>query len=111
MGLADIKGEACFDVFADIMGPMMNIAADKEAAQFFKPHEVPEGEDENVFRAGIMKEYLPRLLKDHKGDFIAILAAFDGTDPETYVKDLTVPQLFKNVMAVFSDPMFRSFLA
>lgn len=111
MGLADIKGEACFDVFADIMGPMMNIAADKETAQFFKPHEVPEGEDPDVFKANIMKEYLPKLLKDHKQDFIAILASLDGKTPAQYTKGLTVPQLFQNVMAVFSDPMFRSFLA
>lgn len=111
MGLADIKGEKCFDVFADIMGPMMNIAADKEAVEFFKPQEIPEGEDEAVYKANMMKEYLPKLLKGHKQDFIAILAAFDGKTPKAYTKDLTVPQLFQNVMAVFSDPMFRSFLA
>lgn len=111
MGLADIKGDQCFDIFADIMGPMMNIAADKEAAGFFKPHEVPEGEDPDVYKAGIMKEYLPKLLKGHKEDFIAILAAFEGKTPKQYTKDLTVPQLFRNVMAIFSDPMFRSFLA
>lgn len=111
MGLADIKGDQCFDVFADIMGPMMNIAADEKALDFFKPHEVPDGEDENVYKAKIMKDFLPVLLKDHKEDFIAILAALDGVTPEEFTKDLTVPKLFQNVMSVFNDPLFRAFLS
>lgn len=110
MGLADIKGEKCLDVFADVMGPLMSIAADPEAMAFFKVHEVPDGMDETTYRAGLMKDYLPALIKAHKTDFVEILAAVNGQEPKEYAKELTVMSLFRDIMGLFTDPAFRAFL-
>lgn len=111
MGLADIKGEKCFDVFADMLEPMLNIASDEEAMQYFKVQELPEGADAKEFAMQRTKELLPIVLKKHKDDLIAILAAFNGMTPKQYLKDLTVPALFKSVNDLVTDPVFRAFLA
>lgn len=111
MGLADIKGDKAFDVFADIMGPMMNIATDEEVAGFFKVTEIPEGEDAQKFAMERVKQYLPSLLKNHKDDLIAILASLDGKTEKEYKKNLTVPGIFQSVNALITDQTFRAFLS
>lgn len=111
MGLMDIKGDKCFDVFADVLGPMLNIATDEEAMAYFKVQEVPEGEDPGEYAVKRTRDLLPVVLKKHKDDLIDIMAALEGKDRKEYLKDLTVPGLMQSIMALASDPAFRAFLA
>lgn len=111
MGLAEIKGEKCFDVFAEMLEPLLSIASDEEAMEYFKVQEVPEGEDAQAYALKRTKELLPLILKKHKDDIVAILAAFDGKTPAQYLKTLTVPGLFKSINDLVTDPVFRAFLS
>lgn len=111
MGLADIKGEKAFDALADMLEPMLNIASDTEAMQYFKAVEVPEGVDPQEFALQRTKDLLPILMKQHKNDLIAILAAMEGKSTKQYTKDLTVPGLLNSVYSLMTDPSFRAFLA
>lgn len=110
MSLSSIKGEQCFDVFADIMEPILNIASDPEAMEYFKVQEVPEGVDPQEYSIEISKKLMPLVLKKHKDDLIEILAAIDGKTSEEYLEELTVPKLFKSIHGLMTDPVFRSFL-
>lgn len=110
MSLSSIKGEQCFDVFADIMEPILNIASDPEAMEYFKVQEVPEGMDPQEYSIQLSKKLMPLVLKKHKADLIEILAAVEGMTAEEYTEGLTVPKLFKSVHDLMTDPVFRSFL-
>ena len=43
MRLSDIKGDRVFDVIADIIAPIANIAADETASALFKSGKLPDG--------------------------------------------------------------------
>ena len=43
MRLSNVKGERTFDVIAELIDPIYNIAMDPEAAAMFKREKLPEG--------------------------------------------------------------------
>lgn len=111
MGLADIKGDKAFDVFAEIMEPIINISMDEEVKGLFEVTEVPEGVDREKFAMERVKKYFPILLKKHKNDLIVILAALEGKSAREYKKNLSVPGIFQSVNGLLVDPTFRAFLS
>lgn len=111
MKLSDIKGERVFDVIADIIDPIANVAQDKDVAEMFKRKAVPEGMEANEFFAERMRKGVPALLKGHKQDVIAILAAIEGVTPEQYEVSLDFPKLFTDVMELMTDDAFLGFLS
>lgn len=111
MKLSDIKGDRVLDVIADIIDPIANMVQDKDVAAMFKREAVPDGMDARDFFAKRMRKGLPVLLKGHKADIIAIMAAIDGVTPEQYTESLDFPKLFTDVMELVTDDAFLNFLS
>lgn len=111
MKLSDIKGDRVLDVIADIIDPIANMVQDKDIAAMFKREAVPDGMEARDFFAKRMCKGLPVLLKSHKADIIAIMAAIEGVTPEQYVASLDFPKLFTDVMELVTDDAFLNFLS
>lgn len=107
MRLSDIKGDRVFDVIADIAGPVYSIATDEDARAFFKRvggEGGPSLEDK-------LKQAMPSLLRGHKDDLVAIMAAVEGVDVEEYRKNLTMAGLLKGLYEMLTDEDLLSFLS
>lgn len=111
MKLSDIKGDRVLDVIADIIDPIANMVQDEDVAAMFKREAVPEGMDARDFFAKRMRKGLPVLLKGHKADIIAIMAAIDGVTPGQYAESLDFPKLFTDVTELVTDDAFLDFLS
>lgn len=111
MKLSDIKGDRVLDVIADIIDPIANMVQDKDVAAMFKREAVPDGMEARDFFAKRMRKGLPVLLKSHKADIIAVMAAIEGVTPEQYAVSLDFPKLFTDVMELVTDDAFLDFLS
>lgn len=111
MKLSNIKGDRVLDVIADIIDPIANMAQDKDVAAMFNREVVPDGMEARDFFAKRMCKGLPVLLKSHKADIIAIMAAIEGVTPEQYAASLDFPKLFTDVMELVTDDAFLNFLS
>lgn len=111
MKLSDIKGDRVLDVIADIIDPIANMVQDKDVAAMFKREAVPDGMEARDFFAKRMRKGLPVLLKSHKTDIIAVMAAIEGVTPEQYAASLDFPKLFTDVMELLTDGAFLNFLS
>lgn len=111
MKLSDIKGDRVLDVIADIIDPIANMVQDKDVAAMFKREAVPDGMEARDFFAKRMRKGLPVLLKGHKADIIAVMAAIEGVTPEQYAASLDFPKLFTDVMGLVTDDAFLNFLS
>lgn len=103
MKLSDVKGERVFDVIAEIIDPICNIAADDKAGELFKRVPLPEGETEKGFLLKRAKKTVPALIKNHKDDLISILASVSGCSPEEYKGVLNLPRLLKDCVDLLTD--------
>lgn len=106
MRLSDIKGEASFEVLADLLEPVCNIAADEEASGIFKKEKLPEGMTPKAFLLQRIKSHAPALIRNHKDDLTAIFAALNQTTPEEYSKTMTLLTLPVELMELFADDEF-----
>lgn len=111
MKLSDIKGDRVLDVIADIIDPIANMVQDKDVAAMFERKAVPEGMEARDFFAQRMRKGMPVLLKGHKADIIAIMAAIEGVTPEQYAASLDFTKLFTDVMELVTDNAFLDFLS
>ena len=111
MKLSEIKGERTFDVIADCIDPVMNIAMDKKASAFFEQQECPKGQTPREFMLARAKRSIPHLLKNHKADLIAILATINGVTPADYEKNMTLASVIADVTEVLTDEEFSAFLS
>lgn len=111
MKLSDIKGDRVLDVIADIIDPIANMVQDKDVAAMFERKAVPEGIDARDFFTKRMCKGLPVLLKGHKADIIAVMAAIEGVTPEQYAESLDFPKLFTDVMELVTDDALLNFLS
>lgn len=107
MRLSDVKGERVFDAIADIIKPIANIAQDESAAALFKREKVPDGMTAKAFLTARLKKVVPALLKEHKEDLIAILAAIEGETAEEYAGTLTLAKLISDVTELLTDDAFK----
>lgn len=103
MKLSDIKGERVFDVIADIIDPIANIAADDEAANLFKRKPLPKAVDARKFTINRMRASVPKLIKSHKDDVVSILAIMEGISAEEYVKELNMLNLISDFADLITD--------
>ena len=103
MKLSDIKGERVFDVIADIIDPIANIAADDEAAKLFKRRPLPNAVDVRKFTINRMRSSVPKLIKSHKGDVVSILATIEGVTAEEYVRELNMLKLMNDFVDMLTD--------
>ena len=111
MKLSNIKGDRVLDVIADIIDPIANMVQDKDVVAMFERKAVPDGMEARDFFAERMCKGLPVLLKGHKADIIAIMAAIEGVTPEQYAESLDFPKLFTDVMELVTDDAFLDFLS
>lgn len=111
MKLSDIKGDRVLDVIADIIDPIANMVQDKDIAAMFKREAVPDGMEARDFFAKRMCKGLPVLLKRHKADIIAVMAAIEGVTPEQYAESLDFPKLFTDIMELVTDDALLDFLS
>lgn len=106
MKLSDIQGERVFDVIADIIDPVANIAQDDTASALFRREKLPEGMTAKEFMTQRARKALPALLKGHKSDIIAILAAIEGVSAETYKGALNLVKLLHDAAELLTDEAF-----
>lgn len=111
MRLSDVKGERTFEVIADIIEPVYRIAQDEAAVEMLSPKPCPEGEDPKKFMARRLVAGVPALLRSHKGDLLAIMAAIEGEDAEEYAASLDLAKLVVSLTELVSDPALMGFLA
>lgn len=111
MRLSQIKGDRVFDVIAEIIDPIANIAQDNDAMALFKREKVPEGMDSTQFFISRMKKAVPALLKSHKKDVVTILATINGVSNEEYLKNVTMASLIKDLFEMITDEELLSFLS
>lgn len=112
MRLSEIKGERVFDVIADIIEPVCNIAQDKDASEIFdrsvkRPDDVTAAE----FVLSRIKRAMPKLMRSHKDDLVAILSAIEGVSAEEYLEGLTMPKLIQGVYEILTDEDLLAFLS
>ena len=106
MRLFDIQGERVFDVIADIIDPIANIAEDEQASDMFRREKLPEGMTAKEFLIQRARKSLPALFKGHKGDIIAILAAIGGVSEEQYKRELNPIKLMQDATELLTDEAF-----
>ena len=106
MKLSDIQGERVFDVIADIIDPIANIAEDEQASAMFRREKLPEGMTAKKFLMNRARKSLPVLLKGHKADIISILSALEGVSAEEYAKTLNLVKLPKDCIEILTDEVF-----
>lgn len=111
MKLSEISGERVFDVIADIIEPACNIAQDPQAAALFEREDVPEGMTAVQVALGKVRRSVPSLVRTHKDDLVAILAAIEGTKPEEYAREVTIPKLIQGVYDILTDSDLLAFLS
>lgn len=108
MKLSDIHGERVFDVIADIIDPIANIAEDEKASAMFRREKIPEGMTAKKFAMQRARKSLPALLKGHKGDIIAILASIEGVSAESYKGALNFVKLTRDATELLTDDAFSA---
>ena len=108
MRLSDIQGERVFDVIADIIDPIANIAEDDAASALFKREKLPDGMTAKEFMTQRARKALPALLKGHKGDIIAILASIEGVSAESYKGALNLVKLMRDATELLTDEAFSA---
>lgn len=108
MKLSNIQGERVFDVIADIINPIANIAEDEKVSVMFRREKIPEGMTVKQFATQRARKALPALLNGHKGDIIAILAAIEGVSAESYKGALNLVKLMRDATDLLSDDAFTA---
>ena len=106
MRLSDIKGDRVFDVIADIIDPIANIASDETASAIFKREKLPEGMTAKAFLLERARKAVPVLLKGHKSDIITVLATIEGTSADDYRASLTLAKLMQDTSELLTDEAF-----
>ena len=106
MRLSDIKGERVFDVIADIIDPIANIASDETASALFKREKLPEGMTAKSFLLKRARKAVPALLKGHKSDIITVLSTIEGVSADDYRASLTLAKLMQDTAELMTDEAF-----
>ena len=106
MRLSDIKGDRVFDVIADIIDPIANIASDETASALFKREKLPDGMTAKEFLLERARKAVPALLKGHKSDIITVLATIDGVSADDYRASLTLAKLMQDTSELLTDEAF-----
>ena len=106
MRLSDIKGDRVFDVIADIIDPIANIASDETASALFKREKLPEGMTAKSFLLKRARKAVPALLKGHKRDIITVLSTIEGVSADDYRASLTLAKLMQDTAELLTDEAF-----
>lgn len=103
MRLSQVKGDRCFEVIADVIEPLTAIAQDEHAKAVFAG-------DQKGLMTRIVK-HAPHIIKGHKDDLVAVMAAIEGVTAEEYAEGLTMAKLLKDVYELLTDEELVAFLS
>lgn len=103
MKLSDVSGSRTFDVLADCIGPIANLTKDEGVRNILSGKGRPEGMSGNAYLMQQLQQYLPKVLKTHKKDIIAILASIEGVTPKQYESELTLSKLLGDCYSLLTD--------
>lgn len=103
MKLSEIKGARTLDVIADIIDPISVIATDEKAMALFKRQKIPKSTDEKSFVLQRVRDHVPYLLHEHKGEIISIMAAIEGVTAEEYAAALDLGKLMADLYDLLTD--------
>lgn len=106
MKLSDVKGERVFDVIADIVDPIANIAEDEQACKMFVTEVLPKGMTARQFLLKKIRVSVPKLCRDHKKDVITIVSSIGNISKKQYVDNLTLTSLMKDFTDLLTDETF-----
>ena len=95
MKLSDYKGEEALDVLAEIIDPITEIAQDEKLVDSIK---------KAYKEKGAVAQLIKPILKGHKKEIIAILAALERETPEEYAEKVTILTLPAKLIELFNDP-------
>ena len=101
--LSEITMEQGLDIVADILAPIMNIAEDETARDFFTKENPQEGENAIQMALRRIKSSLPALIKKHKEDLIVIMAALNTQTVDEYKQSKGFMGLVKDVVSLAND--------
>jgi hypothetical protein len=102
MKLSNIRGERVFDVIADLIEPVSDIAADEKATKLFKG-EKKMGESNKAYTLRNMKAGLPYLLRTYKRQLTQIFAVLEGAPFEEYAEKTNLFTLTKSILEMLND--------
>ncbi len=102
MRLSEIKGERVFDVIGEIVVPIANIAEDSGV-------QTAIGSCKGKKPLDAAKSVVPIIIRKHKADLVAVLAAVNGVTTEEYERELTMAKLFGDVYEILTDEELLSF--
>lgn len=95
MKLSDYKGEEALDVLADIIDPIAEIVQDKNLVESIKAAYKDKG---------AIAQLIKPIIKDHKKEIIAILAAIERETPEEFAEKMTLLTLPAKLLELLNDP-------
>lgn len=101
--LSEITMDQGLDIVADILAPIMNIAEDETAREFFTKENPQEGENAIQMALRRIKSSLPALIKKHKEDLIVIMAALNTQTVDEYKQSKGFMGLVKDVVSLAND--------
>ena len=107
--ISEIKGEKAMDILADIVDPIANIAADKEAANLFGRKDLPDGMTVKEYVVQRIRTAIPALIRSHKQDLIKILSALSDKTEDEYKKNMTLESVVMDVLSLMTDALFNAF--
>lgn len=111
MKLSEIRGERVLDVVADVIDPIVSIAMDKDAAEIFERKPCPEGMTPTEFVLSRIKKSMPKLIKSHKPELVAIMSAINDVPADEYMEGLTLAKLMRDLTDLLTDEEFLGFFA
>lgn len=104
--LDEIKGENAYNAALSMIDPVLEIAADMEAADIFYPRAPEAGETPAALAERIMRKCIPLLLKNHRGSVFAILAANQGKTVEEYRENIDFLSFNADFSSMIADMGF-----
>lgn len=91
MRLSDYKGDAAIDKLAEIIEPLTAILGDPEMQEIAKVH-------------GSAMMYVKPILKNHKQEIFAVLAALENEPVDEYKEKVTLLTLPARILEFINDP-------
>lgn len=103
--LSDVKGERVFDVIAEIIDPIAEIAGDEQVTA---PFNATMSREEFV---QALRTSVPRLVGAHRDALCTILGSIQGVTKDEYLSTLTMQKLITDVYEVLTDDELMGFFA
>lgn len=112
MKISEIKGEKLFDILADVIEPITNIA-DSAPMQAIFDDIAARSKDNDAqsiaqFTIDEIRAHVPQLLRENKKDMIKLLSVLNEQTTQEYCADLTLGKLMSDSLDLLAqDEMVR----